>query len=139
MITEHMAEDVHTRLKRQHREKLRARKAYHVQANLGMSLGQRFIEACGHLELKHADALRAAVEKWASAAELRLLAGQITGTLEEQKRPVNRLKRVHISVFASDWEALTRLYGESIKRGTVIRTLIKDYRTRVETEGEEKL
>ncbi len=135
MITDRMAEDVDTRLKKQHRERLRARKAYHVQANLGMMLGQRFIDICGHVQLAHADALRAAVDKWASAAELRLLAGQI----EKRQEKTPRQKRVHIRVYASDWEALEKLYGKGIKRGTVVRTLIRDYRTRVETEGEKKL
>ena len=136
MITQHMAEDVNTKLKRQHREKLRARKAYHIQANLGMTLGQRFIETCGHLGLLHADALRAAVDKWTAATELRLLAGQAE-IKQPDKQP--QLKRVHISVYRSDWQALTKLYPKGIKRGTVVRTLIRDYRTRVETEGESKL
>ena len=42
-------------------------------------------------------------------------------SLGEEKR------RVHVLVFSSDWEKLGLMYGDSVKRGNVMRMLLRDY------------
>ena len=36
-------------------------------------------------------------------------------------------QRVHILLFSSDWDELGRLYGDTVRRGQVIRALVRNY------------
>jgi hypothetical protein len=47
--------------------------------------------------------------------------------------------RVHVLVFTRDWERLGELYGSAVKRGYVVRMLLRDYLRRLEARAEEKL
>ena len=47
--------------------------------------------------------------------------------------------RVHILVYAKDWERMGELYGNAVKRGSVVRMLIRDFLRRMEAKAEQKL
>ncbi len=55
------------------------------------------------------------------------------GSSDEEKR------RVHVLVYASDWEKLGLMYGDSVKRGNVMRMLLRDYIKRIEAKREQRL
>ncbi len=55
------------------------------------------------------------------------------GSSGEEKR------RVHVLVYASDWEKLGLMYGDSVKRGNVMRMLLRDYIKRIEAKWEQRL
>ena len=55
------------------------------------------------------------------------------GAQGEEKR------RVHVLVYASDWEKLGLMYGDSVKRGNVMRMLLRDYIKRIEAKREQRL
>jgi hypothetical protein len=48
-------------------------------------------------------------------------------------------KRVHVLVYAQDWERLGQLYGSAVKRGNVIRMLLRDFLRRLEAKAEDRL
>ena len=48
-------------------------------------------------------------------------------------------RRVHVLVYASDWEKLGLMYGDSVKRGNVMRMLLRDYIKRIEAKREQRL
>ncbi len=48
-------------------------------------------------------------------------------------------RRVHVLVYARDWERLGELYGSAVKRGNVIRMLLRDFLRRLESKAEQKL
>jgi len=48
-------------------------------------------------------------------------------------------KRVHVLVYEKDWERLGELYGSAVKRGNVIRMLLRDFLRRLEAKAEQKL
>ncbi len=48
-------------------------------------------------------------------------------------------KRVHVLVYERDWERLGELYGSAVKRGNVIRMLLRDFLRRLEAKAEQKL
>ncbi len=48
-------------------------------------------------------------------------------------------KRVHVLVYERDWERLGELYGSAVKRGNVIRMLLRDFIRRLEAKAEQRL
>lgn len=48
-------------------------------------------------------------------------------------------KRVHVLVYERDWDRLGELYGSAVKRGNVIRMLLRDFLRRLESKAEQKL
>jgi len=48
-------------------------------------------------------------------------------------------RRVHVLVYSSDWEKLGLMYGDSVKRGNVMRMLLRDYIKRIEAKREQRL
>lgn len=48
-------------------------------------------------------------------------------------------RRIHVLVYASDWDWLGRTYSDSVKRSNVIRRLLRDYRKRIEAKAEQQL
>ena len=48
-------------------------------------------------------------------------------------------RRVHVLVYKKDWERLGELYGSAVKRGNVIRMLLRDFLRRVEAKAEQSL
>ena len=48
-------------------------------------------------------------------------------------------RRVHILVYEKDWERLGELYGSAVKRGNVVRMLLRDFLRRLEAKAEQKL
>ncbi len=48
-------------------------------------------------------------------------------------------KRVHVLVYERDWERLGELYGSAVKRGNVIRMLLRDFLRRLEAKAEQRL
>ena len=60
---------------------------------------------------------------------------------EEVSREVSaeEKRRVHVLVYASDWEKLGLMYGDSVKRGNVMRMLLRDYIKRIEAKREQRL
>ena len=55
------------------------------------------------------------------------------GAQGEEKR------RVHVLVYSSDWEKVGLMYGDSVKRGNVMRMLLRDYIKRIEAKREQRL
>ena len=48
-------------------------------------------------------------------------------------------KRIHVLVYVRDWERLGELYGDSVKRGNVMRMLLRDFVKRIDNRAEQKL
>jgi hypothetical protein len=53
--------------------------------------------------------------------------------------PGDKKIRVHILVFESDWEWLGVTYGSALKRGNIVRLLLRDFKRKMEAKAEEKL
>lgn len=51
----------------------------------------------------------------------------------------DRKKRVHVLVFEDDWNELGLMYGDAVKRGNVIRMILRDYVKRIRAKAEQKL
>ena len=47
--------------------------------------------------------------------------------------------RVHILVFESDWDWLGTTYGSALKRGNIVRLILRDFRRKMEAKVEDKL
>jgi hypothetical protein len=47
--------------------------------------------------------------------------------------------RVHILVYEEDWEWLGITYGSALKRGNIVRMLLRDFKRRMEAKVEGKL
>ena len=47
--------------------------------------------------------------------------------------------RVHILVFEQDWEWLGTTYGSALKRGNIVRMLLRDFKRRMEAKVEGRL
>jgi hypothetical protein len=47
--------------------------------------------------------------------------------------------RVHILVFEEDWDWLGITYGSALKRGNIVRMLLRDFKRRMEAKVEDKL
>lgn len=47
--------------------------------------------------------------------------------------------RVHVLVYEKDWEWLGTIYGSAIKRGSIVRMLVRDFKKRIEGKAEQKL
>lgn len=47
--------------------------------------------------------------------------------------------RVHILVFEDDWEWLGVTYGSALKRGNIVRLLLRDFKRKMEAKAEAKL
>jgi hypothetical protein len=47
--------------------------------------------------------------------------------------------RVHILVYEQDWEWLGITYGSALKRGNIVRLLLRDFKRKMEAKAEEKL
>lgn len=58
---------------------------------------------------------------------------------EETSTPGDPKLRVHVLVYKSDWEKLVRYYGSAMKRGNVVRMLLRDFIKRIESKAEQKL
>ena len=56
-----------------------------------------------------------------------------TGTVGDKKM------RVHILVFEDDWEWLGITYGSALKRGNIVRLLLRDFKRKMEAKAEAKL
>lgn len=61
--------------------------------------------------------------------------------LEEVSHEVSGDKkvRVHVLVYEKDWERLGELYGSAVKRGSIVRMLLRDFLRRLEAKAEQKL
>jgi len=51
----------------------------------------------------------------------------------------DRKIRVHILVYEQDWEWLGITYGSALKRGNIVRMLLRDFKRRMEAKVEGKL
>ena len=47
--------------------------------------------------------------------------------------------RVHILVYEQDWEWLGITYGSALKRGNIVRMLLRDFKRRMEAKAEARL
>jgi hypothetical protein len=47
--------------------------------------------------------------------------------------------RVHILVFEEDWNWLGITYGSALKRGNIVRMLLRDFKRRMEAKVEGRL
>jgi hypothetical protein len=47
--------------------------------------------------------------------------------------------RVHILVYEQDWEWLGITYGSALKRGNIVRMLLRDFKRRMEAKVEGRL
>lgn len=47
--------------------------------------------------------------------------------------------RVHVLVYEKDWDRLGQLYGSAVKRGSIVRMLLRDFLRRLEAKAEQKL
>ena len=57
----------------------------------------------------------------------------------EPEVSADKKMRVHILVFESDWEWLGITYGSALKRGNIVRMLLRDFRKRMEAKVEGRL
>jgi hypothetical protein len=62
-----------------------------------------------------------------------------TGEVNHEVSLGEEKRRVHVLVYSSDWEKLGLMYGDSVKRGTVMRMLLRDYIKRIEAKREQRL
>lgn len=53
-------------------------------------------------------------------------------------RAARRTRRVHIVVYEEDWQKLGLFYPDSIKRSSVIRSLLHAYVAKIEGEAERR-
>ena len=53
--------------------------------------------------------------------------------------PGDKKIRVHILVYEQDWEWLGITYGSALKRGNIVRMLLRDFKRRMEAKAEAKL
>jgi hypothetical protein len=65
----------------------------------------------------------------------------MTAELEEVTPEVSGdpKQRVHVLVYARDWERIGEIYGSAVKRGNVMRMLLRDFLRRLEAKAEQKL
>jgi hypothetical protein len=57
----------------------------------------------------------------------------------EHSTPGDKKIRVHILVFESDWDWLGTTYGSALKRGNIVRLILRDFRRKMEAKVEDKL
>jgi hypothetical protein len=48
------------------------------------------------------------------------------------------LQRIHVLVFRRDWQWLHEVYPDGMKRGAILRQLLRDHRVRIEELREER-
>ena len=65
----------------------------------------------------------------------------MTAELEEVSHETSTDKkiRVHVLVHEKDWNRLGELYGSAVKRGSIVRMLLRDFLRRLEAKAEQKL
>ena len=56
-----------------------------------------------------------------------------------KSEPTDKKIRVHILVYEQDWEWLGITYGSALKRGNIVRMLLRDFKRRMEAKAEAKL
>jgi hypothetical protein len=59
--------------------------------------------------------------------------------VSEPSAPGDKKIRVHILVFEQDWDWLGITYGSALKRGNIVRLLLRDFKRKMEAKAEEKL
>ena len=50
----------------------------------------------------------------------------------------DKLLRVHIQLYAADWERLLTYYGGNVKRSSVVRELVHNWVRRIDAKAEQQ-